>query len=73
MLNPLRLQFERLRDIHRHADDPVRRERLLAFYTRIMTRAVGAERCSIFIHDPDKDRIWLKTGTGVQEAEIVVP
>lgn len=73
MFNPLRLQFERLRDLHTSADDPARREKLLDFYTRIMTRAVGAERCSIFIHDPDKDRIWLKTGTGLQEAEIVVP
>ncbi|MBM3580600.1 MAG: GAF domain-containing protein, partial [Alphaproteobacteria bacterium] len=67
------MQFERLRDLHTSADDPARREKLLDFYTRIMTRAVGAERCSIFIHDPDKDRIWLKTGTGLQEAEIVVP
>ena len=72
MFKSLRLQFDRLRDIHEHTDDPARREKLLAFYTRIMTRAVGAERCSIFIHDPDKDRIWLKTGTGVKEAEIVV-
>ncbi|MEK7245021.1 MAG: GAF domain-containing protein [Pseudomonadota bacterium] len=66
------MQFERLRDLHKSSDDPARREKLLAFYTRIMTRAVGAERCSIFIHDPDKDRIWLKTGTGVRESEIVV-
>lgn len=73
MFKPLRLQFERLRDIHKSSDDPVRREKILSFYTRVMTQAVGAERCSIFIHDPDKDRIWLKTGTGVREAEIVVP
>ena len=72
MFNSLRLQFERLRDLHKSSDDPARREKLLGFYTRIMTRAVGTERCSIFIHDPDKDRIWLKTGTGVKEAEIVV-
>lgn len=73
MLNPLRMQLERLRDLHTSADDPARRERLLAFYTRVMARAMDAERCSIFVHDPDKDRVWLKTGTGVQEAEIVVP
>ncbi|OHC83059.1 MAG: hypothetical protein A3G73_04810 [Rhodospirillales bacterium RIFCSPLOWO2_12_FULL_67_15] len=73
MFKQIRLQFDRLRDLHKSSDDPARREKLLAFYTRVMTRAVGAERCSIFIHDPDKDRIWLKTGTGVREAEIVVP
>lgn len=72
MFNSLRLQLDRLRDINQSADDPSRRGKMLAFYTRMMTRAVGAERCSIFIHDPDKNRIWLKTGTGVGEAEIVV-
>ena len=72
MFKPIRMQLERLRDLHKSADDPARREKLLAFYTRIMPRAVEAERCSIFIHDPDKNRIWLKSGTGVGEAEIVV-
>ena len=73
MFKPIRLQLDRLRDLHKSSDDPARREKLLAFYTRVMSQAVGAERCSIFIHDPDKDRIWLKSGTGVGEAEIVVP
>lgn len=73
MFKPIRIQLDRLRDLHKSSDDPARREKILAFYTRVMTKAVDAERCSIFIHDPDKDRIWLKTGTGVREAEIVVP
>ncbi len=72
MFKPIRLQLDRLRDLHKSTDDPARREKLLAFYTRIMSQALGAERCSIFIHDPDKDRIWLKSGTGVRESEIVV-
>lgn len=72
MLKSIRLQLDRLRDLHKSSDDPARRAKLLAFYTRIMPQAVGAERCSIFIHDPDKDRIWLKSGTGVRESEIVV-
>lgn len=46
---------------------------LLAFYTRIMTKVVDSERCSVFINDPNHDRVWLKAGTGVHEAEIEVP
>jgi GAF domain-containing protein len=72
MFKSIRLQLDRLRDLHKSTDDPARRAKLLAFYTRVMPQAVGAKRCSIFIHDPDKDRIWLKSGTGVGEAEIVV-
>jgi GAF domain-containing protein len=45
---------------------------LLDFYVKIMPVVVGAERCSIFIHDPEHEEIWLKAGTGVTEKEIAV-
>ncbi|NQU56067.1 MAG: GAF domain-containing protein [Rhodospirillales bacterium] len=52
---------------------PAKAGKLLSFYTRIMTKVTDSERCSIFIHDPERDRVWLKAGTGVQEHEIEVP
>lgn len=55
------------------ADRAAKADRLVSFYTRIMTKAVDAERCSVFIHDPQRDEIWLKAGTGVEEHEIEVP
>lgn len=45
---------------------------LLDFYVKIMPVVVGAERCSIFIHDPERKEIWLKSGTGITEKEIVI-
>ena len=68
----------RLNDLRRRQDslyfgDQSRRAgELLAFYTRIMTKVTDSERCSVFINDPGQDRVWLKAGTGVQEAEIEV-
>ena len=46
---------------------------LLAFYVKIMPQLLDAERCSIFIHDPTTDEVWLKCGTGVPEGKIQVP
>jgi GAF domain-containing protein len=48
-------------------------EKLLPFYVRIMTKLADCERCSVFINDPDQDKVWLKAGTGVDEREIEVP
>jgi len=45
---------------------------LLNFYVKVMTRMLGAERCSIFIVDPSTGKIWLKCGTGVTEHGIEV-
>src|SRR5262249_28637148 len=46
---------------------------LLDFYTHIMTKVTESERCSVFINDPQHDRVWLKAGTGLHEADIEVP
>ncbi|MBM2830720.1 MAG: hypothetical protein HW411_1510 [Gammaproteobacteria bacterium] len=45
---------------------------LLNFYVKIMPVVLNAERCSIFIHDPDKSITWLKAGTGLVERDIEV-
>ncbi|MBD3646976.1 MAG: GAF domain-containing protein, partial [Pseudomonadales bacterium] len=45
---------------------------LLAFYVRMMTRLVKAERCSIFIHDPVTESVWLKCATELPERAIEV-
>jgi GAF domain-containing protein len=76
MLKDMRVQFDRLQDRRRAdlgADDAARRGKLLSFYTRIMTKVTDSERCSVFVNDPDKGKVWLKVGTGVEEAAIEVP
>ena len=52
--------------------DPKRESRLLDFYVRIIPRMLNAERCSVFIHDPENSRVWLRMGTGVTERGIEV-
>ena len=46
---------------------------LLQFFVEIMPKVVEAERCSIFIHDPTEDNLWVQCGTGVEERQISVP
>jgi transcriptional regulator with GAF, ATPase, and Fis domain len=48
-------------------------ESLLKFYVSIVPKIMEAERCSIFIVEPGKDRVWLKCGTGLKEKEIMPP
>jgi transcriptional regulator with GAF, ATPase, and Fis domain len=48
-------------------------ESLLKFYVGIVPQVMDAERCSIFIVDPDTNAIWLKYGTGLREKDIVPP
>ena len=66
-------ELRRLRDAVYQVDQSQRASKLLDFYTRIMTKVTDSERCSVFINDPAHDRVWLKAGTGVSEAEIEVP
>ncbi len=37
-----------------------------------LPRLLGAERCSVFILDPNRSEIWLETGTGVVQRQICV-
>ena len=71
------LDIEHERDIERQrqlalqsgdaGDDP-----LLAFYVRVMAKMLDAERCSIFIREPDSGKVWLKCGTALGQRDIVV-
>ena len=76
MLKELRLQLDRLaakRAASFDTDRAARADRLLRFYTKIVAKVVDAERCSVFINDPQHDKIWLKAGTGLAEHDIEVP
>lgn len=46
---------------------------LLQFFVDIIPSAVQADRCSIFIHDPVEESVWLECGTGLKERQITVP
>lgn len=52
--------------------DPKRENNLLDFYVRITPRVLNAERCSVFILDPENRNVWLKAGTGIAERGIEV-
>lgn len=46
---------------------------LLQFFVAIMPKALDAERCSIFILDPQSDKVWVQCGTGLAEKTVEVP
>ena len=75
MLSDVKLQLEELTSRQKalaEGIDPKQQTTLLDFYVHITPRLLNAERCSIFIHDPQNQKIWLKTGTGVTERGIEV-
>jgi GAF domain-containing protein len=76
MFDQLDSQIDRLRarrEALAETGDPAKDNRLFSFYNRIMTKVTDSERCSIFIHDPKRDSVWLKAGTGMAERDIEVP
>ncbi len=76
MFKEIGLQLDQLkagRGAPLETDHPAETGKLLSFYTRIMTKVTDTERCSVFIHDPEGDKVWLEAGTGAQEHEIEVP
>ena len=75
MFGTLKLHLNRLSAKHKAMaviGDAEQAERALKFFTRISTAITKAERSSIFITDPDNQKIWLKAGTGVPERGIEV-
>lgn len=52
---------------------PTENKELLEFFMEVLAIAVNAERCSIFIHDPVSDGVWLKCGTGLAERALIIP
>ena len=53
--------------------NPEEQKRVLNFYIKILPQLIGAERCSIFIIDPNDATVWLRAGTGIMERQIEVP
>ncbi len=45
----------------------------LEFMIELLPMALAAERCSIFISNPDNDSVWIQCGTGIKEKQITVP
>jgi transcriptional regulator with GAF, ATPase, and Fis domain len=45
---------------------------LLEFYVKIMPNLIDAERCSIVIHDPMHESVWLKAETDEDETEFSI-
>ncbi|MBT3884862.1 MAG: GAF domain-containing protein [Rhodospirillaceae bacterium] len=76
MFDQMNAQLDRLkasRGSVTGGDSGAGEHKLFQFYNRIMTEATNSERCSIFIHDPKRDSVWLKAGTGMVERDIEVP
>jgi phosphoserine phosphatase len=46
---------------------------LLPTICRAATSIIGADRCSLFLHDPASRQLWTKVATGVSSGEIRVP
>lgn len=46
---------------------------LLQFFTEIISMALNVERCSIFIHDPKEENVWLECGSYMEERQITAP
>jgi GAF domain-containing protein len=76
MYKEIRLQINRLRTKHDalfQFSGSTGTDKLLSFFTRIVTKVTDSERCSVFINDPKNNKVWLKAGTGIQEHGIEVP
>lgn len=74
MFTKLMAQFDSVRDQEPGMDIAWEEghHMLLDFCVRIIPKVVSAERCSIFVHDPEKEKVWLKAGTGLVEKEVDV-
>jgi signal transduction protein with GAF and PtsI domain len=48
-------------------------KQLLEFFVELIPRALDAERCSIFVLDPEANNVWVMCGTGLKERQISVP
>ncbi len=45
----------------------------LEFMIELLPKALQAERCSIFINNPENNDVWIQCGTGMEERQITVP
>ena len=76
MFNTLRNSLDKIKAKQRLINsywDESTNEDLIGFYARVVANISDAERCSIFIYNPEADTLWLKTGTDLQKPKIEVP
>ncbi|MEG7524618.1 MAG: GAF domain-containing protein [Chromatiales bacterium] len=45
-------------------------KKLLDLFVEVIPNALNVERCSIFINDPKTGKVWLQSGTGLDEKQI---
>lgn len=72
----LEQKLEQLRSKHQlmeKAWQEAGNRKLIQFFVDIMPKALDAERCSIFILDPEDGRAWIQSGTGMSEKQLQVP
>lgn len=53
--------------------DSARIRKTLQFYVRALAVLLNAERCNIFVYDPNAAKVWVEVGTGVSEGEFEIP
>jgi GAF domain-containing protein len=63
---------ERLRQLALYRDAVGGDDPLLDFYVKVTAKVLDCERCSIFIRDRQTGKVFLKSGTGLKERDIVV-
>lgn len=63
---------ERLRQLALYRDAVGGDDPLLDFYVKVTAKVLECERCSIFIRDRQTGKVFLKSGTGLKERDIVV-
>ena len=63
---------ERLRQLALYRDAVGGDDPLLDFYVKVTAKVLDCERCSIFIRDRATGKVFLKSGTGLKERDIVV-
>ncbi len=68
-LQALRIKQEKVNRVWRKTGN----KELLQFFVDMMPKLLQAERCSIFILDPENENIWLQCGTGLAEKQVTVP
>ncbi len=74
--NPTTIKITKLKAKQKTIEDSWGRAgnpKLIQFFIDIVPDLLNAERCSIFIHNPSSDTLWLYRGTDMQEGEIQVP
>lgn len=70
------VQLDELRDRQAQTDAEWQKtgnREFLEFMTELLPMAIPAERCSIFISNPDDGSVWIQCGTDIREKQIMVP